>query len=400
MENQKYNLCVVGGAGHVGLPLSIIFASQGLRVCVYDKNEAALATINQGRMPFIEEGAEELLRANLRTNLFVSSDPASIGQSHFVVVVIGTPVDEHLNPEFTLMQKTFAELLPYLRDGQHVILRSTVFPGTTEKINEFLKQNGRKLGVTFCPERILQGKSLREIKELPQIVSGFQPQAVQEASELFRRVADEVVVLEPIEAEIAKLMTNCWRYIQFATANQFYMITAARGLDFYKIVEAVRYKYPRMNGLPSAGFAAGPCLFKDTMQLAAFSGNNFALGQSAMFVNEGLPNFIAQQLKQKHELSQKTVGILGMSFKANCDDKRESLSYKLRKIFTMEAKQVFCSDVYINEEGFVSVEELIKKSDIIILATPHCQYKGLLSLVSSEQVIVDIWNFYGRGGLF
>ena len=244
MENQKYNLCVVGGAGHVGLPLSIIFASQGLRVCVYDKNEAALATINQGRMPFIEEGAEELLRANLRTNLFVSSDPASIGQSHFVVVVIGTPVDEHLNPEFTLMQKTFAELLPYLRDGQHVILRSTVFPGTKEKINEFLKQNCRKLGVTFCPERILQGKSLREIKELPQIVSGFQPQAVQEASELFRRVADEVVVLEPIEAEIAKLMTNCWRYIQFATANQFYMIKAARGLDFYKIVEAVRYKYP------------------------------------------------------------------------------------------------------------------------------------------------------------
>jgi UDP-N-acetyl-D-mannosaminuronic acid dehydrogenase len=397
MNKEQYDVAVVGGAGHVGLPLSLILADKGFKVCIYDKNQAALDVIGQGRMPFLEEGALDLLVRNLNSNLFLSSDPACLREAHFVIVVIGTPVDEHLNPEFTLMQKSFTELLPFLKDGQHVILRSTLFPGTAEKVYKFLQAHGLNIRVSFCPERILQGKSLQEIKELPQIISGFDAETIQEASELFKKIADEVIALEPIEAEIAKLMTNCWRYIQFATANQFYVIAADRGLDFYKIFEAVKYKYPRMNGLPSAGFAAGPCLLKDTMQLAAFSGNNFALGQSAMFINEGLPNFITQQLKHKHDLSNKTVGILGMAFKPNCDDKRESLSYKLKKIFTLESKEVLCSDVYIREEGFVPADELIRRSDIIILATPHKEYKALIDSIGNEKTLVDVWNFYGQG---
>lgn len=189
-----------------------------------------------------------------------------------------------------------------------------------------------------------------------------------------------------------------WRYIQFAIANQFYQIATQQGLDFYKIYDAITYKYPRAQNFPPAGFAAGPCLFKDTMQLAAYSNNSFFLGHAAMLINEGLPNFIMQNLKNKYSLKNKTVGILGMAFKANTDDKRESLSYKLKKILEIEAKKVLCSDVYIHEEGFISAQSLVKNSDIIILATPHTEYAELP--LDDEKIVVDIWNFYGKGGLF
>jgi len=395
----KYDLCVVGGCGHVGLPLSIAFASKGLRVCIYDVNQDALEIITRGNTPFLEEGADRLLKDTVGKTLFATNNPKVISDAKFIIVVIGTPVDEHLNPEFRMMKKFFNNLLPYLRDGQHIILRSTVFPGTTEKINEFLKSKGLKVYVTFCPERIAQGKAIEELGTLPQIVSGFEDRSINEVSKLFKMLTKDIIILQPMEAELAKLFTNTWRYIQFAIANQFYIIATSYGLDFYKIYEAMKYRYPRAKNFPPAGFAAGPCLFKDTMQLAAFNNNTFFLGHAAMLVNEGLPNFIVQRLKDKYSLKDKIVGILGMAFKANSDDKRESLSYKLKKILEIEAKKVLCSDVYIHEEGFVSAQELIRNSDIIILGAPHKRYKKYQDLISNK-ILVDVWNFFGKGGLF
>jgi UDP-N-acetyl-D-mannosaminuronic acid dehydrogenase len=175
-------------------------------------------------------------------------------------------------------------------------------------------------------------------------------------------------------------------------------LAAQQGLDFYKIYNAIIFKYPRAQNFPPAGFTAGPCLLKDTMQLTAFSGNTFFLGHAAMLVNEGLPNFILQKLKERFSLKDKVVGILGMAFKADSDDKRESLSYRLKKIFEIEAKKILCSDVYLHEEGFVSAERLIQESDIIILATPHKEYAKLVP--DQNRMVVDIWNFYGKGDLF
>jgi len=393
----KYDVCVVGGCGHVGLPLSIAFASKGLKVCIYDINQDVLEVVRSGNMPFLEQGANELLKDTMGKTLFATNDPKVISDAKFIIVVIGTPVDEHLNPEFTIMKNFFNNLLLYLRDGQHIILRSTVFPGTTQKIHQFLSNNGLKVNVTFCPQRIAQGRAIQELSNLPQIVSGFEDEAINEACRLFRILTQDIIILKPIEAELAKLFTNTWRYIQFAIANQFYIIATGYGLDFYKIYHAMRYKYPRAKDFPPAGFTAGPCLFKDTMQLAAFNNNTFFLGHAAMLINEGLPNFIVQRLKDKYSLKDKTVGILGMAFKANSDDKRESLSYKLKKILEIEAKKVLCSDVYIHEEGFVSAHELIRNSDIVILGAPHKEYKDL---VINHKILVDVWNFYAKGGLF
>ena len=274
-QEFEYDICVVGGCGHVGLPLAITFASEGLRVAIHDINDAAIETVLEGRMPFLEEGAEPVLRDVIGKTLVAANDPDLISRSRNVIVIIGTPVDEHLNPSFHVIKRLFVSLSPRFRDGQCVILRSTVFPGTTEKVHGILSASGKEIHLAFCPERVAEGKAMTELRSLPQIVSGCDPRAVEMASEVFGRIAQSLIEMSPLEAEYTKIFANVWRYIQFATANQFLMIAADYGLDFYRIHDALTRDYPRMTGLPKGGFAAGPCLFKDTMQLAAAYNNNF-----------------------------------------------------------------------------------------------------------------------------
>jgi UDP-N-acetyl-D-mannosaminuronic acid dehydrogenase len=394
-EKYKYDVCVVGGCGHVGLPLAITFAQKGLRVSIYDINDDAIRQVRDGRMTFLEPGAEPALRQVIGRSLVVDNDPKLVSRSRFVVVVIGTPVDEHLNPTFHTMRRFFTGLLPYLVDGQCVILRSTVYPGTTEKVRDLVAESGRDIRVAFCPERVAEGKAMEELAELPQIVSGCDEQAVAMAEQLFGRIAKSILRLSPLEAELTKIFANVWRYIQFATANQFFMIAADYGLDFYRIYDALTRDYPRMAGLPKSGLAAGPCLFKDTMQLAAANNNNFALGHAAMLINEGLPNFLVRHAKARYPLERMRVGVLGMAFKAESDDPRESLSYKLRKVLEYEAAEVLCTDVYIQDPCFRPLEEVVARSELLFVGAPHREYRRL-ELPDSKPVI-DIWNVFGKG---
>lgn len=397
-SEHKYDICIIGGLGHVGLALGLSFAKAGKKVIAFDINQHAIDVVSKGRMPFTEKGGESILHDVLDKTFFISNDKAVISRSYFIIVVIGTPVDEHLNPEYTLLKNFFAEIIEQINDNHHIILRSTIYPGSTEKIHQYLSDSGKSVRLSFCPERVAQGSAIEEIRELPQIISAFDETSLNEARNLFLLLTNDVIILEPLEAELAKIFSNVWRYIQFSIANQFYQIATENKVDFYKIFDAITYKYPRMRGVPGAGFAAGPCLFKDTMQLASFANNTFFLGHSSMLVNEGLPNFIVQMLKKKFSLSDKTVGILGMAFKANNDDPRESLSYKLKKILEIEAKEVLCSDIYIEEDSFTNPERLIKDADIIILGTPHNEYREYS--IGKDKTVVDIWNFWGQGGLF
>ena len=399
MKNNAYDVCIVGGLGHVGLPLGISLAQSGKKVVLYDINKEAIDIVSQGKMPFMEKGAEEILKEVLEKNLSVSSNLQVISKSCFVVIVIGTPVDEHLNPKFTIFKEFFSDLLEFLRDDQHIILRSTVFPGTTEMVKELLRSKGKKTRLSFCPERIAEGRAMEELRGLPQIVASFDEDSFKEAKELFLSLTDDVIFLKPLEAELAKLFTNVWRYIQFSIANQIYQIADQAGIDFYKIYEAITYNYPRTQGFPRAGFAAGPCLFKDTMQLAAFSNNTFFLGHAAMLINEGLPSFIVQNLKEKYQLKNKVVGILGMAFKGDSDDSRESLSYKLKKILEIESKEVLCTDPFVKDDSLVSLSHVLDSSDILILGAPHSLYKDS-AIDFSSKTLIDVWNFFGKGGYF
>jgi len=244
--------------------------------------------------------------------------------------------------------------------------------------------------VACCPERVAQGHSLRELQELPQVVSAFDGETLAAVRGLFSRFSSELVEMEPIEAELCKLMTNAWRYIQFATVNQFYMLASASGVDFDNILHGCRHNYPRMAGMPGPGFAAGPCLVKDTMQLAAFSHNHFMLGHSAMLVNEGLPSHLIELARREADLSQKKVGILGMAFKAESDDPRDSLAYKLRKLLALEAREVLCTDPYVPDATLVPLERVLAEADVLFVATPHKAYRELPPI--EGKLVIDVWN--------
>jgi UDP-N-acetyl-D-mannosaminuronic acid dehydrogenase len=394
---KSYDICIVGGCGHVGLPLGMAFADQGQNVALYDINEPVIEKVNKGIVPFKENGAAEVLGRVVKSKkLRATNDPTVVADSKVVVLVIGTPVDEHLNPKVSEIIRAVKEIQDHLDDDQLLVMRSTLFPGVTDKVAAYLQKQGKKTLVAFCPERIVEGHALTELYELPQIVAGCTPEATDCAKALFNILTKKVVVTKPVEAELAKLMTNTWRYINFAISNQFYMIANASGHDFYNIYNAMTEDYPRLKAFAKAGLAAGPCLFKDTMQLSAFSGNNFFLGHSAMLVNEGLPGFIIDAMKHKYDLPNKTVGVLGMAFKGDNDDPRESLSYKLKKGLEVEAGTVLCHDPYIKDPRFVSLDDIKQKADIVVLATPHSDYRNI---DWGDTEVVDMWNFYGKGGL-
>ena len=253
------DVVVLGGGGHVGLPLSLAFAQSGLRVGIYDVNQATLDRIAAGVMPFLETGAAELLQELLPTGrLELGTDGAMIGRTMRLVVVIGTPVDEFLGPSMTIFEKAVDQIAPHLRDGALVVLRSTVYPGTTGYVAQHLAERGCAVDVAFCPERIAEGHALEELRTLPQIIGADTEVAADRAAQLFESLVAHTVRTSTKEAELAKLFTNTWRYMKFAVANQFFMIADQAGIDYTNVLRAIREDYPRALDLPGPGFAAGP----------------------------------------------------------------------------------------------------------------------------------------------
>jgi UDP-N-acetyl-D-mannosaminuronic acid dehydrogenase len=402
MSTRKHNLAamneldlvIVGGCGHVGLPLALSLADSGFSVGINDIDQAKIEMVRSGNVPFREAGAEELLRKLLPTGrLELSRDPTMLDRTRVVILVIGTPIDEFMNPSVRIFEHVLDELTPHIQQGSLIVLRSTVFPGTTETVERRLRAAGIDADVAFCPERIAEGHALEELRSLPQIVGVTSDAAFDKARALFERLGvASVVRTTPLEAELAKLLTNTWRYMKFAIANQFFQIVNRSGLDYNRVLNAIRQDYPRAADLPAPGFAAGPCLLKDTMQLSAFTPDHFPMGQAAMQVNEGLPGYIVDTLNSRRPLLGRTVGILGMAFKGESDDPRASLSYKLRRLAQFKGAKVLCTDPYIIDETFEPLDKVLRESELIVIGAPHKAYR---SLDFGGRDVVDIWGISG-----
>jgi len=388
MKNNK--ISVVGGAGHIGLPLSIVFANKGFDVAVIDKNLEAMEMAKKGIMPFKEKDGTKNLKKALKKKIKFYNKPSNFISNSTVVITVGTPVDNFLNPDMGQIKDCIDTLIPYLKKNQLIILRSTVYPGTSSWLYKYLLKK-KKCDIAFCHERVIQGYTFDEIEKLPQIIAANSKKAEKRATDIFSKISKKIVYSSLKEAEFSKLFSNAFRYTQFAIANEFYMLADKAGLDFNKIRKITKDGYPRAESMPSAGFAAGPCLLKDTMQLLSFSRNNFSLGNSSMLVNEGLVLYLIDKLEKKYNLKTKKVGLLGMAFKAESDDTRSSLSYKMKKFLSTKVKKIICTDPFVKtDKNLSSLENTIKESDILILCVPHKKYKKL-NIKNKE--VIDIWGY-------
>ena len=394
------DVVIVGGCGHVGLPLGIALADRGIRVAIYDISIPAVAAVNAARMPFREPGAEQPLRRAIAAGrLVASADPAIVGVAEHVIVVIAGPSGQRADRTAELRPDSvvaaLADCSGHFRDGQILLLRSTVAPGGTAGLEKLVARLGIDMDVAFCPERIAEGHAMTELRDLPQIVASRTGRGLARARALFAVLTSELVTMSPEEAELAKLFTNAWRYLRFAAANQFYMIASDLGLDYELIRRGLIHDYPRAADLAPAGFTAGPCLLKDTAGLVAASAG-FTLGRSAIAVNEGLPGYLVSRLELRYELAAMTVGILGVAFKGDSDDTRASLAYRLADLLASRARAVLRTDPLVTSDpDLLPLRAVLDRADLLVIAAPHRQYRDL----QTDKPVADIWNVLGRGVL-
>ena len=382
-------ISIIGGAGHVGFPLGLAFADKNQQVNLIDLNKNNLNKIKRGVMPFYEMGAKKILLKALKKNkIILSSDLSSIKKSKFIIICIGTPINKNLKPQTKKFFSFFSSLFKYVNKNQVIIIRSSVFPGIVNKI--YKKYGKINSNISYCPERIVQSKALIELPNLPQVVSGITKKSIKESSELFKKICKKILISSVKEAELIKLFSNANRYINFAIANQLYLICEKYDVEFKKIRHLMRLGYERNLNLPKSGFSAGPCLLKDTMQLSAFYKGNFELGLASMKVNQSMVDLIIKKIKKVKNFKKKTIGVLGVTFKAETDDIRDSLSIELIKKIKKNKLKVIYSDIYYNDANCYETKSLIKKSDIIILGAPHKKYKKIK--FPTKKTLIDIWG--------
>ncbi len=391
------------GIGRVGLPLAMYFASKGIYTYGMDIDQGKIAMLKEGKMPFKENGGPELLKQVVGKTFEPTADFSNVKNCGALILTLGTPVDEFLNPDFSQIDACLKSIRPYLQKNQVLILRSTVSPGSTGYVKNYVEKNcgfvvGKDFFVAFCPERIAEGKAIKELEELPEIVGGIDEESTKHAVGVFKLLKSEVYPTNALNAELLKLFTNMYRYINFAIANEFMVIAEDWGADIYEIVELANRKYPR-GGPKIPGFAAGPCLFKDGFFLTSnipFSD----LISTSWKINENLPAYLIQRAKKMKQIKDAKCALLGMAFKANNDDDRASLSYKIKKIFEREMATVKTHDVYREGKEF---EQVLGEADFLVIATAHDEYKKPLEyykkFIKQDCIIIDIWNVFGKNSV-
>lgn len=387
MSKEK-KIIIIGGAGHVGAPLGVALANVGFIVTLLDLNINNLNKLKQGIMPFIENGCENLLKKNIKKKrIFFSNNFDEIKKNKYIIISLGTNVKK-LKPETKKFLSFFKFLKDKINSTQSVIIRSSIFPGTYQNVFSIIKVKCKNL--TYCPERIAQGNSIKELPKISQIIGGNNKNEARKISKIFNKICKKILITTPENAELVKLFSNAYRYMNFAITNQFYTMCEKLNLNYKNIERLMKEGYPRNSGIPRAGFAGGPCLIKDTVQLSYFFKNKYPLLKDSRIINENLPQVVYEKIKKNYILKNKVVGILGAAFKPENDDIRDSLSIKLYKILKRKSIQTLISDEYYKNKIIVTKEYLIKNSDIVIIATPHKIYKNIK--FRKKNIVFDLWG--------
>ena len=384
------SISIIGGAGHIGLPLAVKFAEKNFITNIVDTNKKHLNKIKNKTPPFKEKDLKNKLTQVIKyKRLFFSTELSSIKNSKFIIICIGTPISEDLKPNLKPFFKLLRNIKKHLKNNQHVIIRSSVVPGTCKKIYDLVQPNCKN--ISYCPERIVEGLSMKELPVIPQIVSGSNKKTILESKKIFKKITRNTIECTFIEAELSKIFSNMYRYINFAIPNEMYLISKKLEADFSKIRKIMRFEYPRNKGLAKAGFVGGPCLMKDSMQMSHLFKKKNSLVNAAYETNEKLPEKIVKDLQKHKKYKSKVIGILGLTFKPDSDDIRGSLSLKLLKLLKKRGFKCLFSDPYIKLKDNISEKKLINKSDTIIIGTNHKRYKKIK--ITKNKGIIDLSGY-------
>ncbi len=408
MSDERY-ISVIG-LGRVGLPLALCFADRGLRVLGVDHDPTVLASIRAGQMPFNEAGTQALLDRVMRSGRFELTDRAAdAAQADDIVITIGTPSFSHVESDLRQVRAAVDDLLPLLRPGHSLILRSTIAPGTTDYVAGYLeKRRGLRVGedvfVAHAPERIAAGRFLEEISTLPCIVGGVCENSTERAASLFSVFGAPIVRTTPVQAELAKIWTNILRYATFALPNLLMMDCESYGANVFEVIELINHDYPR-GGIAMPGLTAGSCLRKD---FAFSEERSHAPGMllAVSRVNEGVPLFLVEGVKRRiGSLGSRKVAVLGLTFKRDTDDERDSLSPKLIRLLERELADVAVCDPHAATPT-QPLADSVRDADVVIVATNHSDFErpetleAIRALASTDCLLVDPWNSLGTGQLF
>jgi UDP-N-acetyl-D-mannosaminuronic acid dehydrogenase len=396
------------GLGRVGLPLALSFADRGVPVLGIDHDPAVLESLRAGRMPFDEAGTQELLdRVAAAGHLELADRAADAARADDIVLTIGTPSFSHIESDLRQVRAALDDLLPLLRPGHGLMLRSTIAPGTTEFVAGYIeKRRGLRAGedvfVAHTPERIAAGRFLAEIGTLPCIVAGVGEASTERAAEVFSVFGAPLVRTTPVQAELAKIWTNILRYATFALPNLLMMDCERYGANVFDVIDLINRDYPR-GGIAMPGLTAGTCLRKDF----AFSeerSNSPGMLLAVSRVNEAVPLFLVEGIKRRlGTLANRKVAVLGLTFKRDTDDERDSLSHKLIRLLERELADVAVCDPHAPSPT-QELGEALDAADVVIVATNHSEFDGVLTEIvartAADCLLVDPWNALGSAQVF
>ncbi len=407
-HSGKPRVAVIG-TGRVGLPLALMFRSCGFKVVGVDLNDRVRELVSARCMPFAEPGCDELLAEH---GLEMTDDHSVVSAVDDIIITVGTPLHQHIEVDLSQVERVIETLLPHLRLGHNIILRSTVAPRTTEYVRRIIHQRtpwrvGRDIGLSFCPERLAEGLALRELRSIPQMIGAEDTLSANRATALFDAFTPQLFYCDYVSAELAKLFCNTYRYINFAIANQFALISDSYGADVHRVINMANHRYPR-GPIPLPGFTAGTCLRKDFGMIN--EGIPYPdLLLSAWKINEFMPNFLVQHIQRRVPVAGAHVAVLGYSFKKDTDDTRDSLAPKLVRYLKRENPGVLrISDPHLGPdiEGHENhePETAVAGAQIVFIATNHTCFREALprlaALAAPDAWIVDLWNLAGLGRIF
>jgi len=398
------------GLGRVGLPLALSFADRGLKVVGIDNDPARLGAVRDARMPFAETGAQELLgRVNAGGRLSLSDRVADAARARHIVITLGTPSFSHIEIDMRDIRSALDDLLGVLAPGHSLILRSTVAPGTTEFVAGYLAKHrgfevGEEVFVAHAPERIAAGRFLEEIDTLPCIIGGVGERSGEVVGELFSVFGAPIVQTTPAQAELAKIWANILRYTHFALPNLLMMDCERYAANVFEVIDLINRDYPR-GGIAQPGLTAGTCLRKDftfSEERSAAPGMLLAVSR----VNESVPLFLLEGAKRRlGTLANRRVAVLGLAFKADTDDERDSLAHKLIRLLERELADVVVHDPHVPTPT-VSLPDALDGAELVVVATNHAEFCDPLALAeiteraADDCLVVDPWNCWGAAQVF